>query len=198
MGERKKRKSSDVRPIKKYRVRLASKHLTSNAGLSLLYRFWLQLGGEAWIDNQYGSLKAANSVYSAGRIVTVLLMAIIQGAKHVSHILQLSHDQGLRKLWDWVRFPVETTVTRTLNLFGQGQVVKIADLNQNLRQQVWNRKWRGKVTLDLDSTVKTVYGHQEGAEKGYNHARPGKKKLSSTDRFHRRNQGSVAGMAETQ
>jgi len=173
MGERKKRKSK--RSIRKYRVRLSNKHLTSSAGLSLLHRFWQQLGGEAWIDSQLGSLKAVNSVYSVGRIVTILLMAIIQGAKHVSHILQLSHDQGLRKLWDWVSFPVETTVVRTLNLFGQSQVVKIADLNQNLRQQVWSRKWLGKVTLDLDSTVKTVYGHQEGAEKGYNHVHPGKR-----------------------
>ncbi|MBC8278019.1 MAG: IS1380 family transposase [FCB group bacterium] len=173
MGESKKLKSK--RSLRKYRVRLSNKHLTSSAGLSLLHRFWQQLGGEAWIDSQLGSLKAVNSVYSVGRIVTILLMAIIQGAKHVSHILQLSHDQGLRKLWDWVSFPVETTVVRTLNLFGQSQVVKIADLNQNLRQQVWNRKWLGKVTLDLDSTVKTVYGHQEGAEKGYNHVHPGKR-----------------------
>ena len=173
MGERKKRKSKKY--LKKFRIRNTNKHLTSSAGLSLLHRFWQQLGGEAWIDSQLGSLKAVNSVYSVGRIVTILLMAIIQGAKHVSHILQLSHDQGLRKLWDWVSFPVETTVVRTLNLFGQSQLVKIADLNQNLRQQVWSRKWLGKVTLDLDSTVKTVYGHQEGAEKGYNHVHPGKR-----------------------
>ena len=173
MGERKKRKSKKY--LKKFRIRNTNKHLTSSAGLSLLHRFWQQLGGEAWIDSQLGSLKAVNSVYSVGRIVTVLLMSVIQGAKHVSHILQLSHDQGLRKLWDWVCFPVETTVVRTLNLFGQSQIVKIADLNQHLRQKVWNRKWLGKITLDLDSTVKTVYGHQEGAEKGYNHVHPGKR-----------------------
>ena len=173
MNQIKKRKSK--KKSKKFKIRYTKKHLTSNAGLSLLHRFWQQLGGEAWIDSQIGSLKAQNSVYSVGRIVTVLLMAIIQGAKHVSHILQLSHDQGLRKLWDWIRFPVETTITRTLNLFGQAQVVKIADLMHHLRQKVWNHKWYGKITLDLDSTVKTVYGHQEGAEKGYNHTHPGKR-----------------------
>ena len=173
MGERKKHKSK--RYLKKHRIRFTEKHLTSNAGLVPLHRFWQNLGGEAWIDNQLGSLKAVNSVYSVGRIVTVLMMAIIRGAKHLSHILHLSHDGGLRKLWDWVRFPVETTVVRTLNLFGQAQVVKIADLNQNLRQKVWDRKWLGRIILDLDSTVKTVYGHQEGAEKGYNPTHRGKR-----------------------
>ena len=70
---------------------------------------------------------------------------------------------------------METTVVRTLKLLGQSQVVKIADLNQNLRQKVWNRRWRGRITLDLDSTVKTVYGHQQGAEKGYNPTHRGKR-----------------------
>ena len=28
--------------------------------------------------------------------------------------------------------------------------------------------------LDMDSTVKTLYGHQEGAEVGYNPAKPGR------------------------
>jgi hypothetical protein len=28
--------------------------------------------------------------------------------------------------------------------------------------------------LDMDSTVKTLYGHQEGAEIGYNPAKPGR------------------------
>lgn len=173
MGERKKRNKKHS--LKKHTLRITKKHLTSNAGLIPLHRFWNHLGGEAWIEDQLGSLKAENAVYPLGRIITILLLAIIQGAKHVSHILQLSHDKGLRKLWDWVRFPVETTVIRTLNLFSQAQVVKIADLNQALRQKVWNRRWRGRVTLDLDSTVKTVYGRQQGAEKGYNPTHPGKR-----------------------
>ena len=179
MGERKnsskKKNNRKKQHLKKHKVRTSKKNLTSNAGLAPMHRFWHQLGGEAWINEQLGSLKADNSVYSVGRIITILLLSIIKGAKHISHTLQLAHDSGLRKLWDWVRFPVETTIVRTLNLFCQPQIAKIADLNQNLRQKIWNRKWLGKVTLDLDSMVKTVYGHQEGAEKGYNPTHPGKR-----------------------
>ncbi len=172
MSERKKHLKK--RSLKKHSVRITKKHLTSHAGLNFLHRFWIQLGGEAWINKQLGSLKADNSVYSVGRVITVLILSIIKGAKHLSHTYYLAQDSGLRKLWDWVRFPVETTIGRTLNLFGQAQIVKIADLNQHLRQKVWNHKCFGKITLDLDSTVKTVYGHQEGAEPGYNPTHPGK------------------------
>ena len=173
MSERKKHHKK--RSLKKHSVRVTKKHLTSCAGLNFLHRFWLQLGGEDLINQELGSLKADNSVYTLGRIITILLLAIIQGAKHLSHINLLAQDHGLRKLWDYVRFPVETTISRTLDLFGQAQVVKIADLCQNLRQKVWNHQWFGKITLDLDSTVKTVYGHQEGAEKGHNPTHPGKR-----------------------
>lgn len=100
---------------------------------------------------------------------------IIQGARYVSHILQLAHDSGLRKLWEWIRFSVETTVVRSLNLFCQSQVIKIGNLNQVLRQKIWNRRWRCKITLDLDSTIKTVHGHQQVAEKDYNPAHPDKR-----------------------
>ena len=77
MGERKKRNKK--RKLKKHSFRLSGKNLTSNAGLVPLHRFWHQLGGEAWIDKQLGSLKAENSVYSLGRIITILLLTIMQG-----------------------------------------------------------------------------------------------------------------------
>ncbi|MBL7191672.1 hypothetical protein ISS30_08245 [bacterium] len=60
-------------------------------------------------------MKADNSVYSVGRIITILLLAMIKGAKYISHTLQLAHDGGLRRLWDWVLFPVMTTIVRTLD-----------------------------------------------------------------------------------
>ena len=37
------------------------------------------------------------------------------------------------------------------------------------------KKWFGKITLDMDSTVRGVYGSQEGAEKWYNHKKKGQK-----------------------
>ena len=191
MSEQK--KSNKKRSNKKHSVRVTNKHLSSDAGLTFINRFWMQLGGEKWIDHNLGSLKADNSIYSVGRIITILILAIVKGAKHISHVNHLAQDSGLRKLWDWVRFPVETTIVRTLNLFGQAQIVKIPELNQNLRQKVWKRKWFGKVTLDLDSTVRTVYGHQEGAEIGHNPNHPGKRSYNPIIAFIAETREAVIG-----
>ena len=46
--------------------------------------------------------------------------------------------------------------------------------------KVWDKKWFGRVTLDLDSSVKTVYGNQEGANVGYNPHKKGKKSYHLT------------------
>jgi len=66
MGERKKRNKK--RFLKKHSFRFRDKNLTSNAGFVPLHRFWQQLGGEDWLDEELGSLKAINSVYSLDRI----------------------------------------------------------------------------------------------------------------------------------
>ena len=165
----------DQGSLKQVTTRFSAKRLTSSAGLVPIHRFWIQLGGEKWINHHLGNLKNFNAVYPVAQIVTIVILAFLRGAKHISHLRLLGLDNALCSLWDWVRFPVETTVTRTLNLFGQPAVIKLNDLCQHLRQKVWDRSWLGKVTLDMDSTAQTVYGHQEGASKGYNPGHPGKK-----------------------
>jgi hypothetical protein len=44
-----------------------------------------------------------------------------------------------------------------------------------VRRQIWRQKWFGRVTLELDSSVFSVYGSQEGATVGYNPKQPGPK-----------------------
>jgi len=50
----------------------------------------------------------------------------------------------------------------------------VSRMNQ-MRSQVWNRIDLSDITIDLDSTVKVLYGNQQGAKKGYNPDSRGKK-----------------------
>lgn len=161
--------------LKTVKTRFSSKYLTSAAGLVPIHRFWIQLGAESRINEQLGDLKGMNSAYSVGTVLTIIIMSFLSGARHISDIRFLRIDSALRSLWDLIRFPVETTVIRTLKLFGQSSVIKLADINQHLQQKVWNRSWLGKVTIDIDSTVQPVYGNQEGTAKGYNPGHKGQK-----------------------
>jgi len=160
--------------LKHFTSLFSEKRLTSHAGLTLMHRFWVNLKGESLVESELGRLKADNSIYSLGTIITILLMGLIRGAKHISHLNYLGQDHGLARLWNWVRFPVETTIIRTMNLFGQSEVTRLNDIFQIIRQKVWDKTWFGKVTVDLDSTVRTIWGHQEGAAIGYNPLHKGK------------------------
>jgi len=42
-----------------------------------------------------------------------------------------------------------------------------------IRRLVWKKKQSGRITIDLDSRVRGVFGTQEGAEKGYNPTKKG-------------------------
>jgi hypothetical protein len=44
-----------------------------------------------------------------------------------------------------------------------------------VRRKIWGKKWFGRVTMILDSSVKGVYGSQEGAALGYNPKKKGQK-----------------------
>jgi hypothetical protein len=60
------------------------------------------------------------------------------------------------------------TIGRLFEIFTHKHCIELSEVERNIRNQVWSIKWFGRITLDLDSTVKGVYGNQEGAEKGYN------------------------------
>lgn len=52
---------------------------------------------------------------------------------------------------------------------------ELSDVESMARKKVWGKKWFGRIILDMDSSVKGVYGNQEGAEKGYNSKKKGQK-----------------------
>jgi hypothetical protein len=100
---------------------------------------------------------------------------VLAGAKHLSHLVILRYDSVLRKIFKWDRFPDETTFGRIFRLFSPKNCKELSDVESIIRKKVWSKKWFGKITLDMDSTVKGVYGNQQGAEKGYNPKKRGQK-----------------------
>ena len=66
------------------------------------------------------------------------------------------------------KFPDATTFGRIFRLFSPGRCVELAEVENEARRKVWPKKWFGKITLDMDSTVHGVYGSQEASEQGYN------------------------------
>ena len=103
------------------------------------------------------------------------MKGVLAGAKHLSHLVILKSDHALRALFRWENFPDFTTVSRIFKLFTPKHCKELSDAEAEARKKVWGKKWFGRVTLDMDSSVRGVYGNQEGAAKGYNPKKNGQK-----------------------
>ena len=164
--------------MRSFHTQFTEKNLTGNAGLVQLGRFIDKLGLGKAIEDGLSIERGANARYSVVDAVLILALGVLAGAKHLSHLVILRYDPVLRKLFKWVQFPDETTFGRIFRLFSQKNCKELSDVESIVRKKVWSKKWFGKITLDMDSTVRGVYGNQQGAEKGYNPQKRGKKVIT--------------------
>jgi len=158
--------------MKSVKVEFTEKSMTGNAGLIHFGRFMKKLGLDKILENHLSIIRAENAEYQASDIVQILILSVLAGAKHMCHTRLLRHDGVLRKIFGWVNFPVESTFSRIFKLFTPRHCEALSDAEDQVRRKVWGNKRFGRVTMLLDSSVKGVFGSQEGAAAGYN---PGKK-----------------------
>lgn len=91
-------------------------------------------------------------------------------------------DGVLRKVAGWLKIPVETTLFRIFKEMSPAQINGLESLNHKLRGQHWRRLLRSGIStiaiqpvqwIDVDSTVDSVCGQQQGSAKGFNPKKKG-------------------------
>jgi hypothetical protein len=106
--------------------------------------------------------------------LTAFLIGVLCGARRFAHTEMARADRALHALLGVPRWPGADTVRALFHRFTQGTI-----------QSFWRPLWVWLLgmmeapstgfSLDLDSTVFQRAGHQQGAAKGYNPRRPGRK-----------------------
>ena len=161
--------------MRTFHTQFTEKNLTGNAGLINLGRFSEKLGLPKILANHLTIERAPNADYQVSDVVIMLAFGVLVGVKHMSHMAILRTDEVLRSLFKWDKFPVSTSFGRIFKLFTHNHCKELSDAESVARNKVWDKKWFGKVTLDMDSSVRGVYGNQEGAAKGYNSKKKGQR-----------------------
>lgn len=152
--------------------RFTDKRFTAWGGLrvfeELLRRMdWLKALSSAPLP-QPGS----NRGYDPVLVVQAFLVTVWTGGARFAHTALVRFDEALRAMFDLGEVPSVSTFSRFFRRFRQPQVDQVfGHLSSWLWQRVSPQSW----TIDLDSTVLTRYGHQEGSERGYNPRRRGKR-----------------------
>jgi hypothetical protein len=81
------------------------------------------------------------------------------------------HDVALGKIFNWDVIPAQDTYKRFFNKFDQVTNQKVSDY---FYCWIFDNFKFDNFTLDIDSSVMTRYGTQEGAKKGYNPSKKGR------------------------
>ena len=125
---------------------------------------------DKWVEDcplRYSS----NNGSSKQDVLGTIMLSLLAGHKRYAHITNIRSDQVTPELLGMSKVVSEDAVRRALIAMDKQE------------SDVWLRKHLKKCSdalltepwiLDIDSTVKPLYGHQEGAVIGYNPQKPGR------------------------
>ena len=156
--------------------------LTSQAGLIPVVKYLDRTGFEKTVERSVGHSRGDNADYHLSDVVLLTMVGMIGGATSMIKVTTVWADSVLRKIAGWIKVPVETTILRIFKEVSEEQISQFEALTHILRGQHWRRLLRsGKSKtgiqpvhwVDMDSTVDTVCGRQEGSAKGFNPKKKG-------------------------
>jgi hypothetical protein len=112
-------------------------------------------------------------------MVLGILMLLFIGFQRLGQFLYIREDSLLCGILKVRRLPVVSTFWRYLRSLGLVQSQSLLRIHAAVRERVWQLVdyQPRQVTVNLDTTVATVYGQIEGARKGHNPKHRGKKGL---------------------
>jgi len=141
----------------------------------LLHRFFQQLHLRRLFRDGV-RFSQRNNTYTIPEMLLALLYPTILGLGRLETTDLLRRNGVFQALTGLPVYPNPITLRRFLRRLGVRGLAKLRRVHDRLLTQLWQRpKPRRRVIFDLDSTVLTLYGHQEQARIGYNsrkHGRP--------------------------
>ena len=153
------------------RVSMDGVGLTQFGGVTLVEQFFQRIGLRGSLSQRI-RFTQRNNRYSISESLEALLYPLVLGLSRIETTEPLRYNGVFHYLAGLPGYPDATTLRRFLDRFahrGRNSFLKLHD--------AWRVAMLGQPSqaiLDLDSTVLTVYGHQERAEVGYNPKKRGR------------------------
>jgi len=151
-------------------------NMTAYGGLLPVVTMLEKLQFQELIEQQV-TIKRLTTSMPGFRFVLAMILALYLGFSRLNHLRFLGREPMLTGILEVKELPVQSTFWRFLASLHLVVARQLLEVGRQMRQRVWQAAHVGlkEVTLDTDTTVQTVYGHQMGARKGYNPKHRGKK-----------------------
>jgi len=152
-----------------------SGRLTHFAGVVLLQQFFEQIHLRSLLTHSL-RFDWRNTRYSISDMVLSLVYPVALGLGRIETGAYLGHNGVFQYLTGLERYPGPTTLRRFLARMGEPKALRSFEaMHDRMRRGFFAYPAaRTVATFDIDSTVLSVFGHQEGAVVGYNPRKPGR------------------------
>ena len=152
-------------------LRFTDKEITAWGGMALMKRMLDHMEFRSVLSASGLPQPGSNRGYQPEQLITQFMLSVWCGANRFEHGEVTRHDPVLKRLFGFKRMANFKAVMRLFNKFTQAINESVMD---SLYQWMFSQLSINGITLDLDSTVMTRYGSQEGAARGYNPAKRGR------------------------
>jgi hypothetical protein len=147
------------------KIDFTARNLTSNAGLFLLFENAKANGIFELIDKDLVFDNESTNKIKMNHIKTLLCGHFI-GIDKLERLKLLQGDPLVNEFGISVREP--ETVSRFLGSFSYKTTQMLRDINFKVFKRLLDKNKLTSITIDIDSSVVNVEGHQEGTARGYN------------------------------
>lgn len=129
---------------------------------------------QQWADDAPLFYKS-NNAPDKRDILGTLLLSVLSGHKRYTHMNEISGDEVSAEILNLNKICSEDSTRRGIKRMDENDALNWLD--HHLKRS-WEPMTEYDWILDIDSTVKPVFGHQEGAKIGYNPAYKGRPSYS--------------------
>jgi hypothetical protein len=149
--------------------------LTNYAGLSPIMKYINKLKLGLSLNSLFPTMMHNATKFTNVQILLSVVLASFAGINRLKRIAGFTHDALVKVLLDLETGLNKDVISTRLKELGQAGANLLQEHLFKLTIKWLTKSKLERITLDADSTVKTVYGHQQGAEKGFNPTKRGAK-----------------------
>jgi len=160
------------------KIEFTDKPITAWGGIAgIISRYLQKIGFRQWVESSIPIEESSNNSKGIYEKVLALFLTVLVGGQRFSHLSWWGH--GVEAIYagfgvKWLPLAVSTVTRFWSKINSQSLSESIGERCRCFASQIL--KWEGitKDNLNLDSSVMTRYGDQEGAKKGYNPKKKGR------------------------
>jgi hypothetical protein len=151
----------------------ASKSLSLYGGLLPIMEFVKRIGLSDQLEHSFTTKKQNARKFKLSQLFLSVIFASLGGVYRLTSIAVFTCDPLVQKILQLSKGLNKDVISVEFKKLGQCGARILEDIFGYRIKGLLKASERVELTLDADSTIKTVYGNQEGAGKGYNPEKKG-------------------------